>query len=176
MEKILGEIKVCLYTIIVLLFVLIIILIAVNGDKQVVEESTENLEYDVSSFESIDATEFLNVLNSEEPTVVYLGREGCGYCVNFLPVLKQAQQEMNYKTHYVDIYEVDNSTDDYKTMVSKINDLTEQFNDDNNTNYESIYGYTPMVLIVQDGYIEDVSIGYLEYDKFKEFLNKNGVE
>lgn len=175
MEKILNQIKTCLYIIISLLVILIITLIVVNGDAKTTA-TDDNSDYDVSMFDSIDATKFLSIASNDQPTVVYLGREGCSYCVKFLPTLQKAQTQLGYKTQYIDISNIETSSDNYNKMLTMINNLTDKFNSDNGTEYESIYGYTPMVLIVQNGEIKDVWIGYNEYDKFVEFLNENGVK
>ena len=194
MEELLKQIKYCLYVVIALLVAVLIAIVVVNGDSKTYSnnsnnESTNNdttndggnnsddtnTEYDVSMFESIDATQFLSTINSENPTVVYLGRGTCSFCVKFLPVLQQAQANLGYTTKYIDIYGIDQTSDDYNTMVSKINEFTDTFNSKNSANYEAIYGYTPLVLVVQNSEIKDAWIGNGEYNKFVEFLNNNGI-
>ena len=46
----------------------------------------------------------------------------------------------------------------------------------NNTNYEAIYGYTPLVVLLNKDGIKDISVGYSDYDTFKEFLNNNDIK
>lgn len=168
-SAILNTIKNLLIIIIVLLIVNLFVVILVNGDSKDTEteevettEETESQEYDVSMFEAIDLDGLKDAFNSEEIQVVYFGRPTCGYCVQFLPVLQQAQSEFGYKTKYVDISTV--SEDD----AEEIKDLDE-FLDEN-------YGTTPIVILVKDGKLVDGHIGYAEYDTFVDFLNDNGIE
>ena len=129
---------------------------------------TEIAEYDTSMFEEITVDQFKELYNGSEKSVIYIGRAGCGYCVKFLPVLQQAQKEFGYTTYY---YDIDNiSEEDYNTIVG-LNDYL----------YEN-FGYTPMVLVVQNGKIVSADdsgegwIGYNEYDAFKEYLEKLGYK
>lgn len=39
--------------------------------------------------------------------VVFIGDSSNQNCINFLPVLKQAQNDYGYKTNYLDISELD---------------------------------------------------------------------
>lgn len=168
-EKIiLHKLLVCAYIIIALLTVNTIILLATNihvsSDKKdtTVESSGE---YDVSMMNNVDMDKLLDLFDSKENQVVYLGRETCGFCVQFLPVLQQAQEEYGYTTNYLDITTV--TTDDVNKLLKKDND--EKFLEEN-------YGSTPMVLIVKNGKLVDTWVGYSEYDEFAQFLEKNGFK
>ena len=176
------KIMICLYIIIALLVLNTIVLLAKTGiikstssnnNTQVSEE--ENADYDVSDFEEIDAEEFMDLSKKDDTSVIYLGRSTCAYCVKFLPSLKKAQEELGYKTYYVDITKYDSSSDGYEDMTNLINSMTESYNNKNQTDYESIYGYTPTVAILSGGSIKDIWVGYGEYDTFKNFLNENGI-
>ena len=160
-----------LLAILIVLVILALILFAYainsNGsssqNKETKEEQTEeNTEYDVSMFEEIDASTLKDTFNSSDLEIIYIGRPSCGYCVKFLPVLKQAQSEFGYTTKYLDIEKI--SEED----ANKIKDM-DDFLDEN-------YGTTPLVILVKDGKLVDGHIGYAEYETFKEFLTKNGVK
>lgn len=131
--------------------------------EETVEE--EAADYDVSMFKKIDVDKFVKLFNNkEEKSIIYLGRETCGYCVKFLPNLQKAQKEYNYQTYYLDITTVDDKGVDKITKLNKF--LKEN------------YGYTPMVIVVQDGKIlnkkvgEYEGVGYTEYETFAEFLEE----
>lgn len=142
--------------------------------------SEENEEYDVNMFTKINETNFLKTVKKTDSQVIYLGRATCGYCVKFLPTLQKAQQELKYKTNYVDITALDETSDDYTSMVKMINDMTETFNKKHDLTgdsaYKYLYGYTPMVLISKNNKIVDVWVGYSEYETFVEWLNENGIK
>ncbi|HOP65774.1 MAG TPA: thioredoxin family protein [Bacilli bacterium] len=144
------------------------------------EEEEEPSEYDVSSFTAIDESEFLDVADKSSIQVVYLGRSSCGYCQKFLPTLKEAQEKLDYTTYYVDITTVDTTSDDYTTMTTMINNMTDKFNETygytGDNAYTYLYGYTPMVVLVKDGKIVDIWVGYSTYDTFASWLSSNGIK
>ena len=178
---ILNKLLVCAYVIIALLTINTFVLIVSNVDTKKSTASTtttteKNDEYDVSMFNSIDGKGFNKLLKSEKTSVIYLGRSTCGYCVKFLPVLQKAQKEIGYKTNYVDISAVDESSDETTKMINSINAMAETYNKENGTNYDSLYGYTPTVVIVGNGKIKSVWIGYSEYEAYASWLSNNGIK
>ena len=127
-------------------------------------ESSTSGDYDVSMFDAISGDDFINLLSGDGSgtSIIYLGREGCSFCLEFLPVLQQAQNDLGYTTKYLDITTVDE--EDANTIMG-INDFLE-------TNY----GSTPLVVIAKDGKYVDGMVGYVDYDEFVNFLNDNNVE
>ena len=144
------------------------------------KEEETNTEYDVSSFNKINETQFLATVKKADIQVIYLGRSTCGYCIQFLPSIKKAQEDYKYTTNYVDITAVDTSSADYKTMTTMINNMTDTFNKAHNYTgdnaYEYLYGYTPMILITKNNKIVDVWVGYSDYATFAAWLNENGIK
>ena len=127
---------------------------------------TDEQEYDVSMFTEITAEQLINLYNGEEKALIYIGRPTCGYCVAFLPTLQQAQEELGYKTYY---YDISNVTDEDYAAITGLNDfMAENF------------GYTPMVIVVQNGQILSANndgkgwVGYSEYDAFISYLKGLG--
>lgn len=165
MEQQLKKLQVCAYIIIALLLVNTIALFASLKDpseKKVEEENNESYDYDVSMFETISADEFEKAYNGSEVQVVYFGRATCGYCVQFLPVLQQAQSDYGYKTLYVDIDVIDSAG------IEKITGLDSYLSE--------TYGQTPSVVLVQNGKILDKQLGYTDYSTFASMLEKNGFK
>ncbi len=180
-SSLLKKILICLYILIALATictVTYIVRVTTNGSNKTNETLTteENEDYDVSMFKSIEPKEFIKLTKSEDTKVVYFGRSTCGYCVKFLPNLQKAQEELGYKTYYVDIANIETSSDEYNDMLSLIDGMAEKYNKDNGTDYESLYGYTPTIALVKDGKIQNIWIGYSEYDAFISWLNENGVK
>lgn len=173
--KVLNKLLVCAYIIIALLAVNTIILFISNIDSNNERSSSSNTsastetetssEYDVSMMNTVDMDGLLELFNSSETQVVYLGRATCGYCVQFLPTLQQAQSDYGYTTNYLDITTVSDS--DVTRLLEKDND--EGFLAEN-------YGATPMVFLVKDGKMVDTWVGYSEYDSFAQFLENNGFK
>lgn len=145
-----------------------------------IDETEATDEYDVSSFNAINEEGFMAAIKKSDIQVIYFGRSTCGYCVQFLPTMKQAQEELKFTTQYVDITKVNTSSEDYTSMTTLINDQTEAFNKENglkdNEAYKYLYGFTPMVVLAKDGKIVDVWVGYSSYETYKTWLTDNGVK
>ncbi|MBP3461817.1 MAG: thioredoxin family protein [Bacilli bacterium] len=166
-ENLLKRILVCAYIIIALLAINTIIQfvsnVKITSESETETETTE--EYDVSMFDTVDTEKTINLFDSKDIQVIYIGRSTCGYCVKFLPVLQQAQKEFGYKTKYLDITTV-TTEEQQNAILAKDND--EGFLSQN-------FGSTPMVLLVKDGKIVKGWVGYAEYDEFAKFLIDNGI-
>jgi len=156
------------YSLIAITVVLVAIFVAiiVKGNVTTTVDNTETEEtlgeYDVSMFDTLTTTDALTEIAKKETEIVYIGRETCGYCVQFLPVLEQAQDEFGYKTIYIDLEEM---TSDDQTKLLEL---------DNEEKYiEENFGYTPMVLVFKDGKFSTGWVGYAEYDSFAAFLEED---
>ena len=179
-SPILNKILICLYIIIALLAINVVIsalkgtnwtLSSSSGDDTGNETGTptvnETAEYDVSNFKTITPDEFLKAYKGDKPQLIYLGRENCGFCVKFVPVLNEAQKNYNFKTLYLDINTANNSVN--PEGMNKIIELNEEFFTGENTRY----GITPMTLIVKNGEIVDYQIGYSEYSTLEALVSKH---
>ncbi len=164
-EEILKKILAFVKVLVVLAVVnTILLFIALGGQSETKAETSSNEEYDVSMFEQISSSDFIQLFNDKNSgtNIIYLGREGCSYCLAFLPSLQQAQRELGYKTKYLDIASV---SDSEAEKIMALNDFLGEN-----------YGYTPIVIITKNGKYVDGSVGYVEYDDFISFLNKNGIK
>lgn len=160
--------------VIVVLLALLLITIVVKGNTNFSASSNGNggsdstqteeapADYDVSMMDTLSTTDTISRIKEGTKTVVYIGRSTCGYCVKFLPTLQKAQKEYNYKTVYINLEEM---TSDDQTNLKEL-DNEEKF-------IEESLGYTPMVMIFEDGKLKDTWLGYADYDSFAQFLEKN---
>lgn len=137
-----------------------------NDNTQVEPSSQETAgDYDVSMFDELTTTDAINRISDGSKQVVYIGRSTCGYCVKFLPMLQQAQTEYGYKTIYIDLEKM--TTDDQNALTAL----------DNSEGYiKENYGYTPLVLIFENGKLSKGWVGYSEYNEFAAFLEENGFK
>lgn len=164
--SILNKIYICLIVIAIILTLNLLVNIVKGGtttsktNNNEVEESVG--EYDVSSFETLTTTEALEKIEKGGTEVIYIGRSTCGYCVKFLPILKQAQENLGYTTTYIDLEQV--NTDDQAKLVALDSYVSDNF------------GYTPMVLVFKDGKYVNGWVGYAEYDEFASFLADAGIK
>lgn len=167
-SELLNKILVCLYVLIAILVINTMVLFvkggsttSSNGNNQGEEQLGE---YDVSMFKTITADTLKDEVSSDTAKIVYIGRSSCGYCVQFLPVLQQAQEDYGYETLYLDITTVTSEEQQNKILAF---DNEEKFLEEN-------FGGTPMVLLMKDGKIVDTWIGYAEYSQYASWLEDNG--
>ena len=129
--------------------------------------TTVNENYDVSSFKQIDEDEFVEAYKGKDVQLIYLGRPNCGFCVKFVPILTEVQENYDFTPLYVDINTV--------TDANKIIELNEEFFTDDETEItpeRTAYGYTPMTLIVKNGEILDYQIGLSDYSSLEKIVSK----
>lgn len=178
-KVLLNKILVLLYIICALFVVNIVINIvevnySVSNMSKKVDETNNNEdevpEYDVSEFSEVDYSGLKDVINKKGTQVIYIGRETCGYCAMFIPIMKEAQEEYGFKTYYFDITRVFNYTNNSVVDQTAYNDLSE-YNDFFKENFLA----TPMVVIFKDGKFVNGTMGYQEYNAYKAFLEDNGI-
>jgi len=126
------------------------------------EEENSSEDYDVSAFTAMNTTELAASIEDGDTQIVYIGRSSCGYCVKFLPIMKEAQEDLGYTTTYINLEEV--TTEDQEKLVAY------------DTYVEENFGYTPMVLVFKDGKYVDGWVGYAELESFKSFLSDAGIK
>ena len=163
----------CMYVIIGLLIALGVIMVVVpkssnwSGTSNDEVNNEEELgEYDVSMFDSITSDNFKKSVSGDTTKIVYIGRDTCGYCVQFLPILQKAQDAYGYKTLYLDITTITTEEQQQKIMAF---DNEEKFLEEN-------FGSTPMVLAFKDGKMIDTWVGYSEYEDFANWLKELGLK
>lgn len=151
--------------------------------KTILEESkNENLpeledpgkitvtEYDISNFISVYVDGVLNLFTQEDLSVLYIGRETCHFCVQYVPIIENVQEELNFKTYYLDITKVDTTSELFTEFIEKLNKKYEM--DGQTKEFGEFYGYTPMTVIIKNGKMVDGEIGYMEEVPLKELISK----
>lgn len=187
------------YIIMVLIAIVIVVLIVIgsgsskdrsysssnnngNGDStsgsSTEDQTGTNTEYDVSAFKEVSGTDLENESKSSTK-VIYVGRSTCGYCTAFLPALKQAQEEFNYQTLYIDIAKIiDFTSQEFKILDQKSYDsiMNLKTTDEYKGYLEENFGATPMTIVMKDKKVIGIQVGYIEYKELKSFLNANGIK
>lgn len=152
------------------LIISIVILCKVNkleGGTTKKNTSTDDTEevtgYDTSLFTEITADEFISFIKDKKNThFVYTGRPSCSYCQMMIGNYIKSVKEYDYTLYYFDTETV--TSDDIATIQS----FDEVFKQD--------FPATPMVYLVGNWGVEDVSEGYVEYATYAAFLEANGVK
>lgn len=72
---------------------------ATSGNAQSSEESSST--YDTSSFTTIKGTD-IKSLSKGKTLVLWIGRQGCGYCSAFAPLIEAVAKQNNIDVKYID--------------------------------------------------------------------------
>lgn len=150
-----------------------------NNKEEDKEEKNENCiaGYDTSKMENVDLEGILNLFDSKDIYVLYIGRCDCSACAKYLPTLNQVAEEYDFKIQYYDYNKVDYSDENYDKVINK---LTKEYelNFQGETKKEMFgywMGYTPMTIIIKDGKQVDGAIGSIDYKTLTRMLENNGI-
>lgn len=138
-------------------------------------ESDYNTEYDVSMFKEISAKDLKNE-TKKNLSVVYIGRESCGWCAAFLPNLWDAQEKYKYETLYIDIAKIIDFSSGNVLNQDAFDILSKLTGEGYDGYMEENFGATPMVLIMKDNKIIKAQTGYTEYEAFETMLTEAGIK
>lgn len=143
-----------------------------TGTNESGENSTEvAADYDVSEFKEIKAQDIKKESKGKN-IIIYIGRSTCGYCVQYVPILKEVQSKHKYKTYYIDIAKIL----DFESATGGILDdeANETMQKLDKEFMESNWGATPLTLVVKDSKIVDSIVGYVNSDTLETFVKDNG--
>lgn len=179
----LNRISICLYVLIAMVFVLLIVVIIKNTDSTPKvqgnnESSSEQVGYDTTQYQSATIDEVLEMFNNKETKVLYFGRQGCGACQMFSPILTEVQDELGFKAVYIDIDDVDEKSDAFEKVMDKLNKkYTMNVNGTDQTKtFAEFYGFTPTTIVISNGKMVDGIIGAASADGLKDFLKEAGIK
>lgn len=169
--------KIFLGIIIALVVILFIVLfIFFNKEKQT---------YDISFMKEVTINEALNLFESDNYHVIFIGREDCSVCEKMLPSIKNAQIEYNFVSLYIDITKVDRSSSKWQEFIGKLTMKSTQTlgeTDEGETVTESYgyfldeYGFTPTVIVSKSGKQVAGFIGYKSEEELFSFIKSKGID
>ena len=91
-----------------------------SNNKTTIENEGSEYQLLIQSLTPLSVSEFEEKELAEEDFLVFLGRESCPYCVEFLPVLIQNLKKNNLSIFYVDTEDTETNTD-LKKLRSRLN-------------------------------------------------------
>lgn len=111
-------------------------------------------------YNEVTLSEYLDIINRDEKSIILVARPTCEYCKKFSPKLKQAAGDLDLTINYIDTDKFSN--DDWTTFSNSLAYLNSEE-----------WG-TPLVLIVQKGEVLSVNNGYVDLATIKAFFETNG--
>ena len=148
-------------------------------DDQTSEETqeTQSATYDTSAFTEITAQE-LKDKSKNKSIIVWIGRQGCGYCSNFVPTITSAGEKFGQTIYYLDLAKVlDFSGSQVTVLDEEAFDILMNFKTDkDNEDVMENFGATPMTLIIKNNKIVGNIIGALPEEDVTDTLKDEGFK
>lgn len=177
---------------VILIFVVITALlslftfIAGLGDSGKVEETKQPEEqqqsqsgsYDTSAFTKIKAQD-IESLSKKETIVLWIGKQGCGFCGQYVPTITSVGQKFDETIYYVDLADIfDFSTNPVTVLDDEAYDLL--YNMKTDKEYADLitsnFGSTPMTLIVKKNKVVGGFVGALDEATVSSALEDAGFK
>ena len=142
--------------------VLLLIALVLTGKK----EPKLDIELPIAlageaGFTEMTYSEYAEKLNVEEPFVVVIKRDGCGYCDMYDPVVTEVANEYGLPIRYINM---SNLTEEEYNKLGKSNSYLRK----------EQWG-TPTTLFMYGEHVVDAIGGYVEKDTLVEFVKENFV-
>ena len=126
-----------------------------------VEEESNNIKEDeMGDLTEIDIDDYLELLDGEEASIIYIGRPTCSHCVIQKPIMQYMVFKYGVTVNYLNTDELD---DEGYTKLQKSDDF-----------FKEGWG-TPTTLIVKDGKVADKSEGETSIEDLTTLFTKYGL-
>lgn len=149
-----------------------------SGQTTTNEDLTPNstdtsADYDVSEFDEIKASD-LSKESKNKTIIVYIGRSSCGYCVQFVPILRSVQEKYNFTTKYIDIAKIIDYNSSSISDQDAYNLLTNMKTNSEQKGIMEQFGSTPMTLVIKNNTIIDSIVGATDESTLTKLIEDNG--
>lgn len=114
-----------------------------------------------AGFTEITYSEYEEKMNTEAPFLVVIVRDGCGYCEMYEPILKEVADEYKLPIYYINMTNLNN--DEYTALGTSNSYLKKN---------QGKWG-TPTTLFMYGSTVVDSIPGYVDKDKFVDFVKEN---
>ena len=114
-----------------------------------------------AGLKQINYNEYENMVNNGDAFIVIIERAGCGYCIEYMPIVKEVADEKKIPITYIDTDTL--TQEEYENLSSKNNYLKK-----NN------WG-TPTTLFMLGDRVVDAIGGYVEKSVFEDFIKDRVV-
>ena len=177
---------------IILVFVLITALLSLftfisglGGNGTYNEEETETTSteteqattYDTSAFTKVKAQD-LEKLSKKDTIIVWIGRQGCGFCSQYVPTITSIGEKLDEPIYYLDLADIfDFSTNPVTILDEEAYDLLVNFQTDgDNEGVMEEFGATPMTLVIKKNKIVGNYVGAYDEATALEILEDEGFK
>lgn len=150
-----------------------------SGDEDTTGETAGDTSgaYDTSAFTKIKAQD-LESLSKKDTIIVWIGRQGCGYCSQFVPTITSVGEKLDETIYYIDLGDVfDFSTNPVTILDEEAYDLLANIaTDKDNEGVMESFGSTPMTLVIKKNKVVGNFIGAYDEATVLEILEDEGFK
>lgn len=141
------------------------------------DASAESASYDTSAFTKVKAQE-LEKLSKGKKIIVWIGRQGCGYCSNYVSTITQIGEDFGETIYYLDLADIFDFSGEQVTLLDeKAYDIMMNFaTDKENEKIMDEFGATPMTLIIKNNKIVGSFTGALDAETITSTLKAEGFK
>ena len=148
---------------VLLVVVLLVVACLITGSKK---EPKSDIELPVAlageaGFNEITYSEYEEKIDSKEPFLVVIVKDGCGYCEMYEPILEEVANEYKLPINYINLAHL--SEEEYNNLSSS------------NSYLKKNQWGTPTTLFMVGDEVENSIGGYVEKDELVSFVEKNFV-
>lgn len=141
-------------------------------------EQEETSSYDTSKFTEITAADIKDLSNGKS-IVVWIGRQGCGWCSYFAPVMEEVSSSVGFTPYYIDLGKIV----DFSQTQAVITDgtawdtLTSLSGSGSWATFaKENMGGTPLILVIKNNKVVGGQNGYSDADTLKASLKEAGIK
>lgn len=133
--------------------------------------SSSSTEYDVSRMTKITGSDAVKLFDDAGTHILYIGRPTCSVCVQLVPQLNETIDELKVSVNYLEL--TSSFRTDWAGLFDKLTIKT-TVNKEEGTFGELLeqYGYTPVIIVIQDGKMVDGFIGYRDSEAITSLFKK----
>jgi len=147
-----------------------------NTDETETKEEAQEATYDTSAFKEIKAQDIATE-SKNETIVVMIGRQGCGYCAVYAPVITEVAAKHNFTVRYIDFTKIVDinkrsliDKEAYDIIVNM--DAVKEFEGSGATAMEA----TPATLIIKNSKILYYIRGAASAEMLENALKEGGIK
>ena len=147
-----------------------------TGDDTYIPETTT---YDTSAFKEIKGTDIATE-SKNETIVVMIGRQSCGFCAQFAPVLEQVSKSYGITARYIDLAKILDFTTGSQTVSISDNDSYNAIvnlsgSGDYKTFAKDNFGYTPVTMIIKNNKVIAGTSGNMTAENLEALFKTGGL-
>lgn len=102
-----------------IIILVIVSFIAIGCSKHLTEKDNKSYDSYVASFKDTLPKQVIQSEDNDKKILVYVGKEACPYCREFVPKLYQASLEAHVKVYYVDVEKAEDNPLELDTFLER---------------------------------------------------------